>query len=211
MIAARRAGADRLRGWRVVESASSPTKPTCTSSTTETHASAASVAAWRDNVVVVGTFSKSFAMTGWRVGYLLADRRVCEQAIKIQDAMIICAPVISQRAVEAAVREDWNYAHSVSRRAARARRRSAARGDSHAFRVCTGSRPAAGFSRSSGCRHASTRDQLAADDPRARPRGHHSRRSVRQGGEGFLRLSYGRVGVDELKEACERLRGFFAS
>jgi len=74
-----------------------------------THASAASIDGWRDNVVVVGTFSKSFAMTGWRVGYLLADRRVCDEALKVQDAMIICAPVISQRAVEAAVRTDWNY------------------------------------------------------------------------------------------------------
>src|SRR5262249_34579618 len=73
-----------------------------------THASAASIKAWRENVVVVGTFSKSFAMTGWRVGYMLADRRVCDEAIKIQDAMIICAPVISQRAVEAAIRDDWN-------------------------------------------------------------------------------------------------------
>src|SRR6478735_10008225 len=40
------------------------------------HTSAASVPGWRDNVIVVGTFSKSFAMTGWRVGFMLADRRI---------------------------------------------------------------------------------------------------------------------------------------
>ena len=38
------------------------------------HWSAASVSGWRRNVVVVGTFSKSFAMMGWRVGFVLADR-----------------------------------------------------------------------------------------------------------------------------------------
>jgi hypothetical protein len=74
------------------------------------HWSAASVPDWRRNVTVVGTFSKSFAMMGWRVGYMLADAAVCAQATKVQDAMIICAPTISQLAAEAAVREDWDYA-----------------------------------------------------------------------------------------------------
>src|SRR4029453_11274752 len=74
------------------------------------HWSAASVADWRHNVVVIGTFSKSFAMMGWRVGFVLADRSVCEQATKVQDAMIICAPTISQMAAESAVRDDWPFA-----------------------------------------------------------------------------------------------------
>ena len=64
---------------------------------------------WRRNVVVVGTFSKSFGMMGWRVGFLVADASVCAQAVKIQDAMIICAPVISQMAALGAVSEDWDY------------------------------------------------------------------------------------------------------
>ena len=53
------------------------------------HASAASVEGWRRNVVVVGTFSKSFGMTGWRAGYVLADAAFCTHALKIQDAMVI--------------------------------------------------------------------------------------------------------------------------
>ena len=73
------------------------------------HWSAASIPDWRRNVVVIGTFSKSFAMMGWRVGFVLADRAVCEQATKIQDAMIICAPMISQMAAEGAVRDEWEY------------------------------------------------------------------------------------------------------
>ena len=76
------------------------------------HWSAASAADWRRNVVVVGTFSKSFGMMGWRVGFLLADAAVCAEAVKIQDAMIICAPVISQMAALGAVSEDWTYPES---------------------------------------------------------------------------------------------------
>ena len=73
------------------------------------HWSAASVEGWRENVVLVGTFSKSFGMMGWRVGYVVADSGICEQAVKVQDAMIICAPMIGQIAAEAAVRESWDY------------------------------------------------------------------------------------------------------
>ena len=40
---------------------------------------------------------------------MLADATVCAQATKVQDAMIICAPTISQMAAEAAVRDDWDY------------------------------------------------------------------------------------------------------
>lgn len=89
------------------------------------HWSAASVPGWRRNVVMVGTFSKSFAMMGWRVGFLLADAAVCAEATKIQDAMIICAPVVSQMAAEAAVREDWDYAASFHPELVRRQRRLA--------------------------------------------------------------------------------------
>jgi aminotransferase len=62
---------------------------------------------------------------GWRVGFMLADRDVCEQATKIQDAMIICAPTISQIAAEAAVNADWNYAGGFHTELTRRRRRVA--------------------------------------------------------------------------------------
>ena len=94
------------------------------------HWSAASVPGWRRNVVVIGTFSKSFAMMGWRVGFVLADRAICEQATKIQDAMIICAPMISQMVAEGAVTRRVGVPAAVSPRvrpAASARRRQARR------------------------------------------------------------------------------------
>jgi aminotransferase len=56
------------------------------------------------NVVIAGSFSKVFAMTGWRVGYLAAAPALIAQALKAQDTMIICAPTIGQIAVRAALR-----------------------------------------------------------------------------------------------------------
>lgn len=172
------------------------------------HTSAASIPGWRESVVVVGTFSKSFAMTGWRVGYVLADRRVCEQALKIQDAMVICAPVISQIAIEAAVRDNWNYIHAFhhelsARRLALA---NALAGVPHLHWTPTGG----GFFAFVRVQGACESERLAAEIlERAHvvtiPGG-----SFGQRGEGFLRLSYGAAGVDDLAEACGRLKRFFA-
>ena len=171
-------------------------------------ASAAAVEGWRENVVVVGTFSKSFGMTGWRVGYVLADRAVCEQALKIQDAMIICAPTISQIAIEAAIRADWNYAHSfhgelIARRAALE--------DGIATIPRLHWTPTAGgffaFVRVDGCRDSMTLASEILD------RAHVVTipgETFGTTGQGFLRLSYGAASVDQLREALRRLRVYFA-
>ncbi len=52
----------------------------------------------RDRLVICSGFSKEFAMTGWRVGYLYAPEKILEQAAKVHDAFVICAPTISQYA-----------------------------------------------------------------------------------------------------------------
>ena len=54
--------------------------------------------ALRDRLVIVCSFSKEFSMTGWRCGYLYTPENVLEQAMKVHDAFILCAPVISQYA-----------------------------------------------------------------------------------------------------------------
>jgi aminotransferase len=170
------------------------------------HWSAASVAGWRRNVVVIGTFSKSFAMMGWRVGYLLADAPVCTQATKVQDAMIICAPTISQIAAEAAVRDDWNYpltfhAELLDRRA----------------RLSDGLAPIANvswmpasagffaFVRVDGCADS---NQLALDLLEEAHVVTIPGASFGRSGEGCLRLSYGSVHGDGLAKAIERLTRF---
>jgi aminotransferase len=169
--------------------------------------SAASCPAWRDNVVVIGTFSKSFGMMGWRVGYMLADASVSEQAVKIQDAMIICAPVISQMAVEGAVRHDWRYATSFHGDFCN-RRRIMAEGLGQIPQVSW--TPTGGglfaFARIEGCRDSAAlaHDVLERAHVVTIPGS-----AFGAAGEGYLRLSYGYASEDDLKEALLRLREYF--
>ncbi len=171
------------------------------------HWSAASVRDWRHNVVVIGTFSKSFGMMGWRVGYVLADASVCEQAVKVQDAMIICAPAISQVMAEAAVRESWSYTASFHAEL-QARRRVLVDGLATIPGVTW--TPTRGgvfaFARVTGC------DDSARLSDDLLDRAHVVTipgAAFGQSGEGFLRLSYGYANVTDLIEAVSRLRQFF--
>jgi aminotransferase len=52
----------------------------------------------RDRVISCSSFSKEFAMTGWRVGWVWAEEGVINQMLKVQDSFVICAPTISQMA-----------------------------------------------------------------------------------------------------------------
>ncbi len=171
-----------------------------------THWSAASVPDWRDNVIIVGTFSKMFGMMGWRVGFVLASADVCEHAVKVQDAMIICAPVISQVTADAAVRKAWAYPlsfHDEFRR----RRETLAHGLAGIPGV-TWTPTAAGlfaFARIAGC---SDSNQLARDLLEQVHVVTIAGAVFGSCGEGCLRLSYGYATEPELVEATARLGQF---
>ena len=171
------------------------------------HWSAASVANWRRNVVVIGTFSKSFAMMGWRVGFVLADRSVCEQATKIQDAMIICAPTISQMAVEGALRDDWSYATQFHAEFVRRRQLVAER-------IAT--IPTVSWSPTGGGFFAFARVEGCTDSTALATRLLEEAHVVTipgaafgRIGEGCLRLSFGSVSGEDLNEGLDRLGWFF--
>lgn len=55
--------------------------------------------------ITMGGFSKSYAMTGWRVGYMVADEEIIKGSNKIQQQTITCAPSISQYAALAAIND----------------------------------------------------------------------------------------------------------
>jgi aminotransferase len=59
----------------------------------------------RKQVIACASFSKEFAMTGWRVGWLLAEEGIINQMLKVQDSFVICAPTISQVASLIALEE----------------------------------------------------------------------------------------------------------
>ena len=66
------------------------------------HVSIASLPGMQERTVLINGFSKSYAMTGWRLGYALAPAAIMEQMLKIHQFAIMCAPTTSQyAAVEA--------------------------------------------------------------------------------------------------------------
>jgi len=59
-----------------------------------------------ERTVVVHSFSKSFAMTGWRIGYAFGPEWLIESMIKVVSSTTSCAPSVSQRAALAALHLD---------------------------------------------------------------------------------------------------------
>lgn len=68
------------------------------------HFSIGSVEGMRERTIYLNGFSKAFAMTGWRVGYLCAPKMIIDEIIKIHQYIIMCAPVMSQYAAVEALR-----------------------------------------------------------------------------------------------------------
>ncbi|MBQ2612790.1 MAG: pyridoxal phosphate-dependent aminotransferase [Methanobrevibacter sp.] len=63
-----------------------------------------SPAKWSDNVITLNGFSKTYAMTGLRIGYLNANEELCEELLKIHQYNIACATTTSQRGALEALR-----------------------------------------------------------------------------------------------------------
>ena len=71
------------------------------------HTSIASIDGMRERVILASGFSKAYAMTGWRMGYMCAPCELTKHMLKIHQYAIMCAPTTSQyAAVEAMMNGD---------------------------------------------------------------------------------------------------------
>lgn len=68
------------------------------------HASMAGIAAIRDRVITINGFSKGYAMTGWRVGYLAASKEIAAACDKMQSQITSGTCSIAQKAATAALK-----------------------------------------------------------------------------------------------------------
>lgn len=68
------------------------------------HCSIASLPGMKERTIVINGFSKSHAMTGWRMGYACGPQLIMEQMLKIHQFAIMCAPTNSQHAAIEALR-----------------------------------------------------------------------------------------------------------
>ena len=77
----------------------------------KTHVSIASIEGMRERTIIASGFSKAYAMTGWRLGYICAPAAWTKQMTKLHQYAIMCAPTVSQfAAVEALKNGDEDIA-----------------------------------------------------------------------------------------------------
>ena len=78
------------------------------------HVSVAELPGMRERTILVSGFSKAYAMTGWRLGYLCAPAPLASQMLKLHQYAIMCAPTVSQfAAIEAMDNGDSDVAEMV--------------------------------------------------------------------------------------------------
>lgn len=77
------------------------------------HFSIAALDGMAERTVYIGGFSKAFAMTGWRVGFVCAPKEIDAAMLKIHQYTMLCAPQMSQRAAVCAIKEGFEDGFST--------------------------------------------------------------------------------------------------
>lgn len=169
------------------------------------HTTIAAFPGMRDRTVIINGFSKSYAMTGWRLGYAAAPRVILEQMLKIHQFAIMCAPTTSQYAAVAALR-DGDKDVQVMRESYDQRRRYLI----HAFKEmgmeCFEPHGAF-YTFPSIKRFGMTSDEFATRLLREEKVAVVPGTAFGDCGEGYLRISYA-YSLENLKEALSRMGRF---
>lgn len=159
----------------------------------------------KERTILINGFSKSYAMTGWRLGYAAGPEVILEQMIKIHQYAIMCAPTTSQYAAVAAMR-DGDEDVAVMREAYNQRRRYLL----HALREMglTCFEPEGAFY-VFPCikRFHMTSDEFATRLLKEEKVAVVPGTAFGDCGEGYLRLSYA-YSLQDLKRALERIKRF---
>jgi len=72
------------------------------------HVSITSIPGMKERTILINGFSKSYAMTGWRLGYACGPKEIIQQMTKIHQYAIMCAPTTSQYAAIEALKNGDN-------------------------------------------------------------------------------------------------------
>ena len=159
----------------------------------------------KDRTILINGFSKSYAMTGWRLGYAAAPHRILEQMLKIHQFAIMCAPTTSQYAAVSALRDGDNDVQMM-RDAYDQRRRFVL----HAFKemgLDCFEPEGAFYAFPSIKRFGMTSDEFATRFLREEKVAVVPGTAFGVSGEGFLRVSYA-YSLKNLKEALGRMANF---
>ena len=169
------------------------------------HCSIASFPGMRERTIVINGFSKSFAMTGWRLGYAAGPELIMEQMIKIHQFAIMAAPTTSQYAGVEALTNGLEDVEEM-RESYNQRRRFLM----HAFKEmglkCFEPRGAF-YMFPSIKEFGLTSDEFATRFLKEEKVAVVPGTAFGECGEGFLRISYA-YSIDELKVALAKLKKF---
>lgn len=169
------------------------------------HVSFASLPNMKERTIVVSGFSKAFAMTGWRMGYVCGHPDLISAMLKIHQYTVMCAPIMGQIAALEALRngieEMEKMVESYNRR-----RRLVVEGFRQIGLPCH--EPQGAFYafpdiRGTGLTSEEFAQRLLREAKVAVVPGH----VFGLGGEGFIRCSYA-TSVNQLLEAIERIGSF---
>ena len=166
------------------------------------HVSAASVPGMRERTVVVNGFSKTFSLTGWRMGFACGPCELMKQITKIHQFAIMCAPTTAQYAAIEALRHGDDAVEAM-REEYDMRRRLIVAGFNRLGLTCR--EPKGAFYafpciRSTGMTSDEFCEKLLCSERVAVVPG----TAFGKGGEGFFRASYC-YSTDHIKEALRRI------
>lgn len=169
------------------------------------HVSPAAVEGMKERTVVVNGFSKTFSMTGWRMGFACGPAGLMEQITKIHQFAIMCAPTTAQYAAVEALRHG-DDAVKAMKEEYDMRRRLIVAGFNRLGLSCR--EPMGAFYafpciRSTGLTSDEFCERLLYAERVAVVPG----TAFGQGGEGFIRASYC-YSTDHIKEALRRIGRF---
>lgn len=167
---------------------------------------------FEDRTLLINGFSKAFAMTGWRLGYAAGPKPVIDAMLKIHQYTMLCAPIMSQKAGEEALRTEMHKNYYQVREMVRNYNRRRVFvvqsfrdmgfscfepcGAFYAFPNITKT----GLSSEEFCRRLIMEQHVACVPGTA----------FGASGEGFIRCSYA-TSMENLEEAMRRIRTFVAS
>jgi len=169
------------------------------------HVSFASLPGMKDRTILVSGFSKAFAMTGWRMGYVCGHREIISAMLKIHQYTVMCAPVMGQVAALEALKNGMDEKDRMIESYNR-RRRLAVKGFCDIGLECH--EPQGAFYvfpsiRSTGYRSEQFAQELLKQARVAVVPGN----VFGLGGEGYIRCSYA-TSVQQISEALERIDRF---
>ncbi|MFW9847622.1 MAG: pyridoxal phosphate-dependent aminotransferase [Candidatus Thorarchaeota archaeon] len=162
-----------------------------------------------DSIITLGSFSKDFGVSGWRVGYAIGPSEFMNEFLKVQDTISICAPTPGQIMVLEALKSDQTWVEEEIHRLGLLREFAYLRiREIDAFDVVETKGTFYLFPKVKGCTNSNelVLELLQSTETLVLPGS-----VFGNAGEGHIRISIGPLTPDAVDEAFNRLSDFFSN